>query len=55
MIDNLKIAQQEKSIGNAEMAEWVWQGIIESFDWNSRPDQVDAGVVALVKVSFSVG
>jgi hypothetical protein len=49
-VEQLKQAQQDTSASDADMVEWVWQAILDSFDWNARADQIDAGVVALVKV-----
>jgi hypothetical protein len=51
-VEQLKQAQQEAGVSDAEMAEWIWQAILDTFDWNARADQIDAGVVALVKVSL---
>lgn len=50
-LESLRTSQQETGASDADMVEWVWQAILETFDWNARADQVDAAVVALVKAN----
>lgn len=51
LVEQLKSTQQEKNLSDADLVDWVWQGILDTFDWNARPDQIDAAIAALVKVS----
>jgi hypothetical protein len=51
IIEHIKAQQAEKPVPEAELVEWIWQGIMKTVDWTARTDQLDAAVVAHVTVS----
>lgn len=48
IVETLKTQQAEKPVPEAELVDWLWQGLMKTIDWTARPDQLDAAVVAHV-------
>ncbi|WVF68699.1 hypothetical protein IAT40_003471 [Kwoniella sp. CBS 6097] len=45
IIEALKSQQAEKPVGEADLVDWIWSGLMATADWTARADQVDASVV----------
>jgi len=46
IIEQLKVQQTENPVPEADLCDWIWQGLMQTVDWTARPDQLDAAVVA---------
>ncbi|WRT67878.1 uncharacterized protein IL334_004852 [Kwoniella shivajii] len=54
IIETLKTQQAEKPVPEADLVDWIWQGLMKSVDVNARADQVDAFVVQHVTKYASI-
>ncbi|ORY25642.1 hypothetical protein BCR39DRAFT_543514 [Naematelia encephala] len=45
IIEFIKNQQVEKPAPEADLCEWIWQGLMKSIDWSARPDQLDQAVI----------
>ncbi|KAI5453696.1 hypothetical protein NCC49_005515 [Naganishia albida] len=45
MLEYLKTKQAETKVGDLDMINAIWLAIMDSIDWNAKPDQLDAIVV----------
>ncbi|WWC88478.1 uncharacterized protein L201_003389 [Kwoniella dendrophila CBS 6074] len=45
IIESLKTQQAEKPVPEADLVDWVWQGLMRTVDMGARADQIDAFVV----------
>jgi hypothetical protein len=51
MLEYLKTKQAETKVSELDMINAIWLAIMDSIDWNAKPDQLDAIVVKHVNVS----
>jgi len=51
----LKLQQTEKKIPEAEMVEWIWQGLMRTIDPTTKPEQVEGIATAIVTVCDVIG
>lgn len=51
IVEHLKTQQLERPAPEADLCEWIWQGMMRSIDWTARTDQIDNLVVSEVTVS----
>lgn len=54
IVEHLKAQQTDRSVAEPDMCEWIWQGLMNSNDWNARPDQMDAQIVQHVTAHASI-
>lgn len=53
MVEALKTQQAESPVTEADLVDWIWQGLMRSLDLSSgRADQNDGQVVQHVTVSL---
>ncbi|KAK6908091.1 hypothetical protein I203_102092 [Kwoniella mangroviensis CBS 8507] len=45
IIETLKSQQAEKPVPEADLVDWIWQGLMRTVDMTARADQIDAFVV----------
>ncbi|KAK1925481.1 hypothetical protein DB88DRAFT_484092 [Papiliotrema laurentii] len=43
--ETLKAQQAEKPVAQADLVEWIWQGLMKTVDWTARTDQLDGAVI----------
>jgi hypothetical protein len=53
MLEYLKTKQAETKVSELDMINAIWLAIMDSIDWNAKPDQLDALVIKHVNVSPS--
>ncbi|WWC62689.1 uncharacterized protein I303_105286 [Kwoniella dejecticola CBS 10117] len=45
IIESLKAQQAEKPVPEADLVDWIWQGLMRTIDMSARADQIDAFVL----------
>lgn len=53
MLEYLKTRQAETKVGELDMINAIWLAIMDSVDWNSKPELLDSLVVKHVNVSIA--
>jgi hypothetical protein len=51
MLEYLKTRQAETKVGELDMINAIWLAIMDSVDWNAKPELLDSLVVKHVNVS----
>jgi hypothetical protein len=51
IIEQLTAQQSENPVPEADLCDWIWQGLMQTVDWTARADQLDSAVVAHLTVS----
>lgn len=49
IVSTIKTKQADQPIPDVELVQCIWQGLMDSIDWNARPDQLDSLILREVE------